>query len=660
MGGPSGNVTDACLGGRPTSSRPGRRGRRAAIALLIAFVVIAAVGVSVVAALDLRGPLLEGRAALESGKRALLAGRFDEAVESFEGARVRFDAARERAASGPAAIAARVPILGRTIRVLAALADAASLSAEAGVTVSSAVRDLPGGLDGLISSDRTISLAGTAALSAALAAAADDVAAAAQRMRSSPGSFLPGPVASARRLAIDQLEGLEDQLGSAVSLSGALPSFAGADGLRRYLFLAENPAELRGTGGLWGAYAIVQARAGRFTFSRFRPIQSLDNLPPKQVPAPNPDYRRNYGQYGAPGYWLSLNMTPDLPSAATAALSAWRSTGHSPLDGVITADPFALRELLTVTGRVRVPAPTFSLTAENVVPLLTNRAFARFSDPAQRKAVLGEAARAVLERFLRLEGRAVMQLRALGRAISEGHLKLFSVDPAVQSAFTRAGVDAGLHADGGDLMAVIVNSGAGGKVDYFATRTVRHEVLLLPGGGAAATTSVTIENDAPTSGQPAYVIGPHVGEAGDNIPLIAVYCGSGCRLVRAERDGRPISLRTGSELGFRFFRDYFTIPSGRERTLTVSTEVPNAWDGSTSSGSYRLSVLGQTTIRPTEAVIRFLAPAWMRFTGGSEGVTFDGDRAIWSGVVGDRLELEVSFEQLPLFVRLWRSVFGDA
>jgi hypothetical protein len=29
-------------------------------------------------------------------------------------------------------------------------------------------------------------------------------------------------------------------------------------------------------------------------------------------------------------------------------------------------------------------------------------------------------------------------------------------------------------------------------------------------------------------------------------------------------------------------------------------------------------------------------------------------------VVGDRLELEVSFEQLPLFVRLWRSVFGDA
>jgi hypothetical protein len=648
------------MGGRPTRPRLARRRRRAAIALLIVVVVIAAVGVSVVTALDLRSDLLEGRAALESAQRALLAGRFDEAVESFEDARTRFDAARGRAASGPAAIAARVPILGRTIRVLAALADAASLSAEAGITVSNAVRDLPGGLDGLISSDRTISLAGTAALSAALEAAGDDVAAASQQMRSSPGSLLPGPVASARRLAIGQLHEFEDLLDSALALSRALPSFAGADGLRRYLFLAENPAELRGTGGLWGAYAIVQARAGRFTFSRFRPIESLGNLPPQQVPAPNSDYRRNYGQYGAPGYWVSLNMTPDLPSAATAALSAWRATGNPPLDGVITADPFALRELLTVTGRVRVPAPAFSLTAENVVPLLANRAFARFADSERRKAVLGEAARAVLDRFLGIEGRAVMQLRALSRAISAGHLKLFSVDPAVQSALARAGVDAGLKADSGDLMAVIVNSGAGGKVDYFATRTVQCDVKLLPGGGAVATTSVTIENDAPTSGQPAYVIGPHVGNAGDNIPLIAVYCGPGCQLVRAERDGRPILLQTGSELGFRFFRDYFTIPSGQDRTLTVTTVVPNAWGGSRSGGSYRLNVLGQTTIRPTEAVITFRAPTGMRFTGGSEGVAFDGDRAVWDGVLGDRLELELSLEQLPLLVRLWRSVFGDA
>ena len=29
----------------------------------------------------------------------------------------------------------------------------------------------------------------------------------------------------------------------------------------------------------------------------------------------------------------------------------------------------------------------------------------------------------------------------------------------------------------------------------------------------------TIENGAPTSGQPSYVIGPRIGRAGDNIPL---------------------------------------------------------------------------------------------------------------------------------------------
>jgi hypothetical protein len=185
-------------------------------------------------------------------------------------------------------------------------------------------------------------------------------------------------------------------------------------------------------------------------------------------------------------------------------------------------------------------------------------------------------------------------------------------------------------------------------------------VTLFPGGGVTATTSVTIANDAPTSGQPRYVIGPHVGEAGDNIPLVAVYCGPGCRLIGAERDGRAVRLGPGSELGFRFFRDYFTIPSGQERTLTVRTEVPGAWSDSGSAGSYRLTFVGQTTIRATVGTVTVRAPAGMRFTGGSDGIELDGDTATWRGVLGDRLELELSLEKTPMLVRLLRVVTGAA
>jgi hypothetical protein len=251
-------------------------------------------------------------------------------------------------------------------------------------------------------------------------------------------------------------------------------------------------------------------------------------------------------------------------------------------------------------------------------------------------------------------------LQALGQALSDGHLKIFASDGSVASALGRAGVDGAFSAEGGDLLSVIVNSGAGGKVDYFSRRTIHHDVTLLPAGAARSTTSVKIQNDAPTSGQPRYVIGPHRGDAGDNIPLVAVFCGPRCTLVRAERDGVRVSLREGSELGYRFYRDYFTIPSGRSRTLTVTTDARRMWTGDAAGGSYRLTVVGQTTIRPTMATVEIHSPVGTRFTSWSDGITVAGDRATWTGVASDRMTFELSFERRPLLARLWDAVFGSA
>jgi hypothetical protein len=121
-----------------------------------------------------------------------------------------------------------------------------------------------------------------------------------------------------------------------------------------------------------------------------------------------------------------------------------------------------------------------------------------------------------------------------------------------------------------------------------------------------------------------------------------------------------VRLGSGSELGFRFFRDYFTIPSGQERALTVRTEVPGAWSDSGSDGTYRLRLVGQTTIRPTLGTVTVHAPVGMRFTAGSDGIELDGDTATWRGVLGARLELKLSLERRPLLARLLRAVTGAA
>lgn len=646
----------------PRGERRRRIRRRVAIAVLVlGIVALAAAAACFIGVLQLAPDLRAGRSALEAGQASLLAGKTDDAAASFREALNRFRAAQDGSRSVFTAASARAPVIGRTIDVISALAESGVRVSEAGVRIATAVHGLPRGIDGFLTRDGGVSLNGSRLMADALAAAGGDVAAASRALHASPNGFLPSPLARARALAIDRVDRFGETIRSGAALARALPIFAGGEQPKRYLFFAENPAELRGTGGLWGAFSIVEADAGRFAFSRFRPVQILPTLPTAAVEAPNEDYARNYGQYGAPGYWLNTNMTPDMPSAARAALAMWRASGRPSLDGVITADPFALQELLEVTGPVGVADLGIVVTAGDVVELLSNRAFSIFDDSERRKAVLGEAARAVLGRFLAIEGRTVPRLRALAEAVAGGHLKLYSTDLHVRSALRVSGADARLGTTGpSDLLAVIVNSSAGGKVDYFARRTIRHEIELLPGERVTTATRITLENHAPTSGQPRYVIGPHIAgaRAGDSIPLVALFCGPDCRLATAERDGHPVSLKTGRELGYRLFRDYFTIPAGRTRSLSITTQVSDGWRDQGSAGSYRLTLVGQTTIRPTETVLRVQAPAGMYFSSSSGGVRVMNDVASWRGEVSGRREFTLTLERSPLLIRAWRALFG--
>ena len=540
----------------------------------------------------------------------------------------------------------------------AAIADSGGQAGHAGLAISAAIQGLPEGLDSLAPTEGALPLDALASLVGPLAEARSRAERAAAVLRASPEGLIPGPVADVRLQAIERIDEVRELLGPARSFVAGLATLAGRHGPRSYLVFAQNPAELRGTGGLWGAYAILTLDDGRFDFSRFQPISALEFPPVGAIADPNPDYRRNYEQWGAPGYWPSTNLTPDFPSAARAALSMWNYTEGQQLDGVITADPFALQRMLRVTGAVRLSRPPIDVSQHNVVDLLGNRAYTLFrNDQVIRKTVLGAAARVVLDDFLGLDGRGLARLRALAGALADGHLRIYARDPEMQRGLVTAGLDGGLRSTGvrGDLLAVVVNSASNSKVDFFSRRTIHHDVELLPGGTARSTTETTIENGAPTSGQPRYVLGPP-DRAGDNVPLLTVFCGRDCGLIRADRDRRPIRVHTGSELGYPYYQDYFTIPAGGSRTLTLRTLRRESWQGGTLGGRYRLTVLGQTTVRPTRATITIHAPSGMRFTSATDGVRTDGDVATWNGVLIDRLELVVQFRAPSLPVRLWRAL----
>lgn len=602
--------------------------------------------------------LTEAEAALRRGRSELLAGRSGVAAESFAAARSRFAGAADTTSGPVLGAVGWIPILGRNVDAVTAVSAAGERVADAGGSLARAVDRLPGGLSALAPEGGRVPLERFDPLGAAIAQAWEASGSALEVILAAPDDLLLGPVSAAIEEAEEEVRSLNLLLGTGTRLVEGLPGLLGDEGPRRYFFGAQNPAELRGTGGVMGAYAILTIDDGRFRFSRFAPVQSLPRPDLPDVPPPSEEFARNYDAFrGDDRFWLAINLTPDFPSAAEAILNAYEVTEGERLDGVILADPFALEALLRVTGPAYVARLDRSVAASDVVAFTTNEAYALYPDPATRKRVLGEVAKGVFEAFVARAGTDVADLRILAEAASEGHLLVYSDDEPVQAGLVATGAGGAFSASTGDLLSIVENSSAGTKVDYYEDRTVRYEVDLWEDGAARATVRVALHNSAPTSGVPRYVIGPNPGfaAAGEGGQLLSIYCGPGCRLEEARRDDARIGVWAGSELGHRFYRDYFGTRSGETSELEVSWHLPTAWEGDGTGGTYRLTFLNQATIRPADVTVVVHAPDGMQIHEASPGMTVDGDSATWEGTPARSLELTVEFEP-PLLVRLWRGL----
>jgi len=611
------------------------------------------------AGLACRRDLAAGRSALEAARAALAEGDAATAARAFAEAERRFAGARGTTQGPWLGALARIPLLGRTSDALGAVADAGRHIAEAGGVLAGAVGDL-GGLRALAPSGGRVRTEPYAVLAEAAATARDEVAEAVGALRSAPRGGLIGPIAEALRAAEREATSLHEQLGAATDILRGAPAFLGADRPRRYFFGAQNPAELRGTGGIIGAYAILTIDRGRFRFTPFQPIQSLPAPEPAEVPPRNTEYAANYDEFRTGGrFWLAINLTPDFPTAARVILDAYETLRGERLDGVILADPFALQALLRIVGPAWVPDLGRTVGPADVVRFITQEAYALYEDQAARKRVLGAVAQAAFGRFLARPRAEPEDLKTLARTAAEGHVLVYSRDAEFEAGIVRTGAGGALRPEGADPFAVVENSAGGTKVDPYQDREISYRVELWPGGAAQQTATIRLTNEAPASGLPRYVIGPRPGfaEAGEGVQLVSVYCGVDCRLQEARRDGTPVALWAGTELGLSYFRDFFGTPSGETSELEVRLYQPSAWQGGPTGGTYRLRFFNQTTLRPTRLSLEIHPPPGMRIVQASAGVRIEAGVARWSGTPGRLLHLEVCFEP-PLLTRWWRALTG--
>src|SRR5882757_5236475 len=402
----------------------------------------------------------------------------------------------------PCAIASRVPGLGsplRTFRGISAAADELGSVALPNLLTAGSALD-PGQHRG---PGASIDVAAVQRAEPAIDAAAASIDRAAAITGSLPRSTWLGAADRARADVHDKLQRMTVLAADARETVTVLPRLLGSDGPKRYFLAFQNLAEARGTGGLPGAFAIVQAKKGRVKFLRFESDEKMQGA--RADVKLGRDYDTLYGGGNPKGLYLNSNLSPHFPDAARIWCSMWQRKTGQRLDGALAVDPAVLSYLLAVTGPAQLPDGSV-VSANNVVALTQNTAYFKFgNDVAGRKQYLLQVARAAAERVTHVHGNAVGLGRALARAVAERRLLVWSADRQLEQGIARtplAGVVPRTDAPYAGL--TIINSG-GNKLDYYLDRSLDWERADC-GNTVRSRVTVRLRNNVPPGMTHAYVI----------------------------------------------------------------------------------------------------------------------------------------------------------
>ena len=544
---------------------------------LVAATIVVAVGLATTAALIAVGSLRSGYDAAASGTAAASAGSLPTAETAYGDAAMQFRRAH-RALVPLDVTLGHLPLVARDVRLARAEARAAHASAAAAELLARLAQSLH-------ERRRPLDVSAIAARRTHLAASADRLATAlAALARRHPSASAPARLVEARRLLLRRGAHVLTALRGLVAVARiAAPG-------RTHLLVIQNPAELRATGGLVGAWGLVTSDDGAL---RVREIAADTALPrPRRAAAAEPEFRDRYGRHGATRDWATANMSPDFPTSARVLLGLYRSATGRSLDGVVSLDAVALAELAGAVG----PLSVFGrrVTEETFLETVLSRAYSEHD----RSDALLAAARAGLGR-LGEAGDPLAVARALGSARNGGHLRAFAVAADAQTDLAAAGLDGAVARPRGDYLLVVAQNAGGNKLDYYLHTRLSATVRIERDGDARSRVDVRLANRAPRTGLAPYVVG--LGERGKapgyNHTYVSLYASSGAAMT-SFASGASRTAESAYELGRPVFSWFETLAPGAARTSTLTLETPGAARRRGEIWTYTLLVQAQPRLHP--------------------------------------------------------------
>ncbi|WP_165789094.1 DUF4012 domain-containing protein [Cryobacterium zongtaii] len=390
------------------------------------------------------------------------------------------------------------------------------------------------------------------------------------------------------RDAVGQLRSAVD--GAALSIDSVdravriLPAILGVAGPRDYLVLFQNPAELRATGGISGAVALLHTDGGQISMTQQVSSAEFDHYDAPVLALPT-ETRGIYGDITG-RFIQDVNLTPNFVQSAELAQEMWRLQFGQEVSGVLSIDPVALSYLLRATGPITLPTGDV-MSSDNAVQLLLSDVYARYPETDEQDAFFAAAAASVFSAVAGGDAEPIALVEALARAGSEHRVLVWSSDDAEQSVLADTTLAGGLPLSTEDTerFGVYFNDATGAKMGPFLdVQTAVGQATCRDDRRPNYAVEVTLTNTAPVDAAtslPGYV----TAEGNFGVPMgsvktiISVYGAPNMENLGLARDGVDVGYHPALDATYPVSNVGIELSPGETTTIRFNWLGAAAFDG---------------------------------------------------------------------------------
>jgi len=362
--------------------------------------------------------------------------------------------------------------------------------------------------------------------------------------------------------------------GELKALITAGPALSGISGSKKYLIAFQNSAEARGTGGILGAFAIVEFDHGKLKVLQTGSNATLKSLEELPIPMPE-EYKKLYRS--DPAIWQNSNLSPHFPYGAQIWMELWRLQSGQKLDGVIAIDPMALSHILNSTGPIEL-ASGEKITADNVVYKTLSEAYQRYAhDNNARKQYLVDIMNATFTKITTSDFSKMAMARAIRNGIIENRILIYSTDRVAEKALITTKLAGYMETTPNNEFRVVIENVDASKLDYYLDKTVSIDSKACS-PTPVTQMSVTVKNTLKDgSNLPAYVLTradktkPVAMITGQHRFLVFIYGPTKATLRSAKRSSSFAAAgRLGTERGRELLVADVDLSPGQSERITAT------------------------------------------------------------------------------------------